>query len=47
MPQSPPPPKRLGVDLGLLGPDEEGENEAASDKDGVGMKSPVVRGLQG
>ena len=30
-----------------LGPDEEGENEAASDKDGVGMKSPVVRGLQG
>ena len=30
-----------------LGPDEEGENEAAADKDGAGMKSTVVRALQG
>lgn len=37
----------LIVDLGLLGPDGEGEDEAAADKDGAGMKSTVVRALQG
>ena len=35
------------VDLGLLGPDGEGEDEAAADKDGAGMKRTVVRALQG
>ncbi|MGB1605336.1 MAG: hypothetical protein ACPIOQ_72060 [Promethearchaeia archaeon] len=39
----------FGFDCGSwsLGPDGEGEDEAAADKDGAGMKSTVVRALQG